>query len=482
MENVLPQPDLEKGPDPKPNGIVLDVDVETPPKSRPAPSASFNGFDWSKRLDRSSSIEILECKDGSSEWQTRTKSEVEDPFSLPQGVDLRVFLVEGLTAETVNYLPSIDRDFYRYHCSNALPYDRWKWDKSYFFGKWFRRVYQTDRLSNIDFNLDRKRPHNRDMAIDPKELELEHERYTRRKSIPRLVIPLEAAIAGSSLQRKALGENVSCFYRREHHGLICKTTHWHIVQQTLIHLTNLGVVLFDAPQSIKVDTWSPHPLTGVYLKTFTMDLPRFESLESSIVRFRRELHKVPKTVRGLEHSIQDIIAQLNINDHMDTMSDIRDALDYVDENMPDDDVLRRHIQHWRKFYGLWRRGLASDVSFIIYIKNALVHEKDFKLHRRDGIEPAARSIRVNSQLERPLLGELESLEMEVRNLSERAVSTFNAIMATMSIVESQEAIAQARTVSKLTNLAFFFIPLTLSASIFGMNIQVSDPTEILQDI
>jgi hypothetical protein len=43
-------------------------------------------------------------------------------------------------------------------------------------------------------------------------------------------------------------------------------------------------------------------------------------------------------------------------------------------------------------------------------------------------------------------------------------------------VESQKAIVQAETVSKLTGLAFFFIPLTLAASLFGMNIVVSSQT------
>jgi len=43
----------------------------------------------------------------------------------------------------------------------------------------------------------------------------------------------------------------------------------------------------------------------------------------------------------------------------------------------------------------------------------------------------------------------------------------------MSIVESKRAILQTETVSKLTQLAFFFIPLTLVATVFGMNINVS---------
>ena len=43
----------------------------------------------------------------------------------------------------------------------------------------------------------------------------------------------------------------------------------------------------------------------------------------------------------------------------------------------------------------------------------------------------------------------------------------------MAIVESQKAIAQAETIAKLTTLAFFSIPPTLAASIFGKNMTVS---------
>ncbi|MCJ1378602.1 hypothetical protein MMC17_001701 [Xylographa soralifera] len=79
-------------------------------------------------------------------------------------------------------------------------------------------------------------------------------------------------------------------------------------------------------------------------------------------------------------------------------------------------------------------------------------------------------ISLQSVIREPLQSEFDKLTREVKSLTERSGSTFQAIMATTAIVESQKAIAQAETISKLTNLAFIFIPLTLSASIFGMNI------------
>jgi hypothetical protein len=42
----------------------------------------------------------------------------------------------------------------------------------------------------------------------------------------------------------------------------------------------------------------------------------------------------------------------------------------------------------------------------------------------------------------------------------------------MSIIESKNAIAQAESISKLTELAFIFIPLSFTSSLFGMQIKV----------
>ena len=53
----------------------------------------------------------------------------------------------------------------------------------------------------------------------------------------------------------------------------------------------------------------------------------------------------------------------------------------------------------------------------------------------------------------------------------RTSRSYKSLMANMSIAESQRGIAEAESVTKLTELAFFFIPLTFSASLFSMQIK-----------
>ncbi|KAH6658960.1 hypothetical protein BKA67DRAFT_2412 [Truncatella angustata] len=56
------------------------------------------------------------------------------------------------------------------------------------------------------------------------------------------------------------------------------------------------------------------------------------------------------------------------------------------------------------------------------------------------------------------------------------------LMATMSIIESQRGIREAESVGKLTELAFFFIPITFIASLFGMNVVVGHLSRIYLSI
>ena len=196
----------------------------------------------------------------------------------------------------------------------------------------------------------------------------------------------------------------------------------------------------------------------------------------TISRFKEKLKSVTPAAKKFEQNIQDIVAQLCIEDHGEIMEDFGGALDYVDEHMSDDKVLKSHIKHWRSLHGQWNKSLSIDLHSLACIKDALFPEKVSQGSGAKTGDPITRMVRVNSELQEPLLDRLEDLEAQLKGLSERSAATFNAIMATMSIVESQEAIFQAETVSKLTNLAFFFIPLTLCASIFGMNISVRDPS------
>ena len=66
---------------------------------------------------------------------------------------------------------------------------------------------------------------------------------------------------------------------------------------------------------------------------------------------------------------------------------------------------------------------------------------------------------------------LQECVADIANMKQRTQSSYQSLMANMSIVESKRGIAEAESVTKLTELAFFFIPLTFSASIFSMQVK-----------
>ena len=67
---------------------------------------------------------------------------------------------------------------------------------------------------------------------------------------------------------------------------------------------------------------------------------------------------------------------------------------------------------------------------------------------------------------------------KIAHLQQRTERTKKSLMANMSIIESKRGIAQAESVTKLTELAFFFIPLTFSASIFSMQLKELSKREV----
>lgn len=66
-----------------------------------------------------------------------------------------------------------------------------------------------------------------------------------------------------------------------------------------------------------------------------------------------------------------------------------------------------------------------------------------------------------------------ALREVLKEMRSEVKETSNALTATMSIIESERAISEAGSVARLTELAFLFVPLSFSASIYGMQMKVS---------
>jgi len=184
------------------------------------------------------------------------------------------------------------------------------------------------------------------------------------------------------------------------------------------------------------------------------------------VRLSEELRRCEKEtlVNDFVYGIQKAVVNIMTTSTAEVLSSLHDALDEIDLSLSQDDVLRSYLPVWRERFGLWRQDLLHSLASIQKMLQTLDQHKSCPTC---GPHSSSSSISKRDELG---LGELKA---DVDDTLARVNSTFQVIMSTMSIVESQKAIIEAETVSHLTALAFFFIPLTFVASIFSMNLVVS---------
>lgn len=117
-----------------------------------------------------------------------------------------------------------------------------------------------------------------------------------------------------------------------------------------------GVILFDAPRK----GWVTHedyrrPKKRSAAKERKPE-PHdcFSYFMPSRQRFREQF-RIPMNFEALtqspEQSIRDIVVRSMVKDHMEFMSKFRKTLDFIDEHMSNDRILRDSLQHWRDLFG-----------------------------------------------------------------------------------------------------------------------------------
>ncbi|KAH8821379.1 hypothetical protein F5884DRAFT_850611 [Xylogone sp. PMI_703] len=85
-------------------------------------------------------------------------------------------------------------------------------------------------------------------------------------------------------------------------------------------------------------------------------------------------------------------------------------------------------------------------------------------------EDHQRQFKKASRARESLLRDYEDLVNRAETLLERCSKGMDVIMSNVMLAESRRSMAQAQAVAKLTLIAFFFIPLSFTSSLFSMNI------------
>lgn len=172
----------------------------------------------------------------------------------------------------------------------------------------------------------------------------------------------------------------------------------------------------------------------------------------------------------LEECLQ-VLYRIILRDEHLNLSQIEEGLCQIDLEMCQDQSVLRWIGYWRLLVGSWRSYLHSRTRFPSQLDLVISDteesedgdESDHVIIEKDPVD-GFRDVLTIQALH-------ESLPERLQAVTVHSEGTFTALMATMSMIESEKAIREAESVGRLTELAFFFIPITLAAGIFGMNIR-----------
>ena len=157
----------------------------------------------------------------------------------------------------------------------------------------------------------------------------------------------------------------------------------------------------------------------------------------------------------------DFLFTIVQKDTLNTLRLMDQALTQMKRETLDDNLIQQKLVKWRLLLErfdtelrLLEESLSKFAVFIAPLKSSTSEDDEV------GTKSS------------PLVADLlREGNIEIANLRHRATSFYQSLMAHMSIVESKRGIAEAESVTKLTELAFFFIPLTFSASIFSMQVR-----------
>ncbi|KAH8736357.1 hypothetical protein BGZ61DRAFT_527317 [Ilyonectria robusta] len=152
-----------------------------------------------------------------------------------------------------------------------------------------------------------------------------------------------------------------------------------------------------------------------------------------------------------DSAIPSILTRVSLDDHWQLLTELRQVIDQVDADLGAD----LHV-HLVESYGVMTR------QNVAWIRSTLQELLEWVGHSQTHSKRLSRPEEVDE--------ELEALAEDLRSLQARADQTLNFLVASTGISQSSLVIDQTSGINKITELAFFFVPLSFITSVFSMQV------------
>ncbi|KPM40873.1 hypothetical protein AK830_g5725 [Neonectria ditissima] len=150
--------------------------------------------------------------------------------------------------------------------------------------------------------------------------------------------------------------------------------------------------------------------------------------------------------------IPAVLTSISLDDHWQLLGELRLVIDQIDADLGAD----LHVHLVESFGVMTRQNVA-------WIRSSLQELVDWVEHLGSNSKRLAHSSE--------LAQELEALTADLRSLQTRADQTLNLLVASTSLSQSSLVIDQTAGINKITELAFFFVPLSFITSVFSMQVR-----------
>ncbi|KAJ5663110.1 Mg2+ transporter protein CorA-like/Zinc transport protein ZntB [Penicillium longicatenatum] len=203
-------------------------------------------------------------------------------------------------------------------------------------------------------------------------------------------------------------------------------------------------------------------------KSLDVDLNQIFRSSRPAVNFGNQLSQTKSTQASIREAFERTGAPVGLleplleiirRDTSTLLQHLGQILDEVEVDILDDTKMEDRLALWRQIIHRAQRELPE-------LKNSLDPLHKFGLT----VTPQTVSTEAPSELANSIQ-EYEKLPDDIDQMIERLRVTSASLTSNMGLLESRRSIDEAHAVTRLTELAFIFIPLSFATSVFGMQIE-----------